>query len=268
MAELTQSHRDALVLRAIDVNGQRFDNTVERDPFEQHRLADDFYMAVGKYFDDLPRRVMSACPYCGEALVRAFDPWGFDGLWWGLDAICEWDEPEPCEHFRCLLGATRIDEATLPQEMLMEVHPGPEAPFAVPRLLGLPNMIAVVGELPMERQGPAFPIAYFSDQQIPAIQLHQEWRRNVHWFENDGEWQWTYANDPWDFELEPYVDSGRMRWVDLSEEPPPRVRRGTDNDPFPFLNLPGERGKACISGGARSFLPDPDGSVPWPFDDD
>ncbi|RLB56733.1 MAG: hypothetical protein DRI90_18475 [Deltaproteobacteria bacterium] len=268
--ELTQKERDALVRRAFERNGQRFPgpNAPALDPHEFHRLSDDFYLAVGDYFDRLPRRVMSACPYCGEALVRSFDPWGFDGLWWGLDAICTWDEPSPCDHFRVLLGATRLNEDELPTDMLMEVQPGPEPPFVVPRLLGLPNMIAVVGELKMLRGGPAYPIVYYSDTEIEPIQLHQEWRRNMLWFPKDGESQWTYANDPWDFELEPYVQADQLRWVLLDAgEDPPLVRKASDGETCPFIGLPGEREKQCLSGGARSFLPMPDGSVPWPFDD-
>jgi hypothetical protein len=268
--DLTRDERDELLRRAFRMNGRRFPGPEAPpvDPDVFHRSSDDFFLAVGTYFDRLPRLVMSACPFCGEALVRSFDPWGVDGLWWGIDAICEWDEPAPCEHFRVLLGATRIDESQLVDTMLMEAQPGPEPPFVVPRLLELPNMIAVVGELPMERCGPAYPIAYYSDQEIASLELHQEWRRNMHWYEEGGKWLWTYANDPWDFELEPYVKADKLRWVLLGAgEDPPRVRKSSDGEVFPFLGLPGEREKQCISGGTRSFLPLPDGSFPWPFED-
>jgi hypothetical protein len=120
----------------------------------------------------------------------------------------------------------------------------------------------------MVRCGPAYPIAYYSDQEVAPVELHQEWRRNMLWYQEGGKWLWTYANDPWDFELEPHLASGRLRWVLLGAgEDPPRVRRASESDRCPYVDLPGERGKQVISGGARSFLPLPDGSVPWPFED-
>jgi len=267
---LTGEERDQLVRRAVEMTGRRYPDPAGPPLGEDEGYAYDeaFYLAVGTYFDDLPRLPMSACPFCGEPLVRSFDPWGVDGLWWGLDPICEWDEPTPCDHFRVLLGALRIDVGRLPADMLMESQPGPEVPFVVPRLVELPNMIAVVSELAMERGGPAYPIAYYSDQDIEPIKLHQEWRRNVHWFEENGESQWTYANDPWDFDLDPYVQADQLRWVLLDAgEDPPVVRKASDGETCPFIGLPGERQKQNISGGARSFLPLPDGSFPWPFED-
>ncbi len=267
---MTPEERDNLVQRAFALNGRRFPppGSPPITDHDYHVLSDGFYLAVGTYFDDLPRVPMSACPYCGKALVRSFDPWGVDGLWWGIDPICEWDEPTPCDHFRVLLGALQIDEATLPTDMLMESQPGPEVPFVVPRLLEHPNMIAVVGEITMERGGPAYAIAYYSDQFIEPISLHQEWRRNVHWYQEDGESMWTYANSPWDFELEPHVKSDQLRWVLLDTgEDPPLLRKSSDGETCPFIGLAGERQKQVISAGERSFLPLPDGSFPWPFDD-
>ncbi len=268
---LTEKERDTLLRQAIESHKKRFPKKgtprASRDDF--HQISEQFYVAVGEYFDRLPRVVMSACPYCGESVERAFDPWGIDGLWWGINTICSYDEPGACEHFQVLLGALRLGEdAVIPADMLLSSQPGPEVPFVVPRLLELPHMIAVVGELAMKNGGRAYPLAYYSDSTIEPVDLHQPWCRTEHWFPTAEGEGWTVATDPWDFDLEPYVQSEQLRWVLLdADESPPRVHRASADGPCPFVGLPGERAKQCISGGSRTVLPLPAGEPAWPFDD-
>jgi len=267
---LSTSERDELVRRISGHHRRRFPGPGAQRPNDDqyYQEREHFYLSVGEYFDRLPRVILSGCPYCGAALVRAFDPWGVDGLWWGVDAICKFDEPAPCEHFRVLLGAVRVDEATLYPDMIMESLPGPEVPFVVPHLLELAGMVAVLSALPLVRSGPAYPIAYFSDHAIEPVELHPNWCRTVLWFEQDGQPAWTAANDQWDFELEPYVQSEKLRWVMLdANEDPPRVRRSGDGESCPFVGLPGERLPQRISGGKRTFGELPDGTPPDPFGD-
>lgn len=267
---LTAEERHALVGRVLDHKRQRFAKPgqprVSQD--DHYRHTDAYLAGVGEYFDRLPRKVLSACPFCGASLKRAFDPWGVDGPWWGVTAICQYDEPTPCEHFRVLLGALRLDDSPLPSAMFMKVQPGPEVPFVVPRLLGLPNMIAVVAGLPLPSVGAAYPIAYFSDVGIDPGALHQPWCRNVHWFERDGKEAWNYCNDPWDFDLEPHVESGQLCWMLQGEDDEePQLLSSADGLVCPFVGLTGEQRPQVITDGARSFMSPPDGTPPNPFDE-
>jgi hypothetical protein len=268
---LTREERDELVARLRDIDAQLFppEGKPEPDDRTEARLRDDYLLRVAEYFDGLPRVVMSACPYCGAELRRSFDPWGVDGLWWGVYPIYAYEEPPACEHFRVLLGALALNSDVVP-EVLMEVQPGPEVPFVVPRLLDIEGMVAVVGRLPLETGAVAYPIAYFSRDPVPPIALHQPWRRTMLWFKDErGQGGWTSKNDVWDFELQPHVDSGKLRWVDLAAaDGPPEVQRGRPGRPCPFVGLPGERFPQRIDEGEREFLDAPSGGPIDPFGED
>jgi hypothetical protein len=267
---LTAAQRDTLVARMLELDGRLYpaEGSRKLTARARHLATEELLLAVGEYFDRLPRMVLSACPFCGAPLVRAFDPWGVDGPWWGTEEMCDYEEPEPCAHFRVLLGALCIDEQAVPAQMLVESMPGPEVPFVVPRLLGLPNMIAMVGEIAV-RDGRAYPIAYFSDAPpVEPTELHQPWCRTALWFASGGGDGWTVANDLWDFELDPYVQAETLRWVILGpDETKPIVRRTTVDGPCPFVGLPGKHLRQVIEEGARDYIDLPDGEVPDPFGD-
>jgi hypothetical protein len=152
---------------------------------------------------------------------------------------------------------------------MMDGMPGPEVPFVVPRLMDLPGMLAVVGKLDMERSGPAYPVAYFSTEDIHPASLHQEWRRTDMWYERGGREVWSVKNDVWDFDLQPWADDDRLRWVmlDLGDDPPP-VHKASDGKACPFVNLPGERMRQIIFDGGRDLVEPPDGSILNPFEED
>jgi hypothetical protein len=267
---LTRAERDELIRRAIEADEQRFpEDQPGPTGRAKHLLDEAFYSAVADYFDGLPRVVMSACPYCGEPLVRSFDPWGFDGVWWGDTAIYKAAEPPACDHFRVLQGAVRIPDTAVPARVVMDSQPGPDVPFVIPRLLELANMIAVVGELAMEVGGPAYPIAYFSDQSFEPRDLHQEWRRTMLWFQRDGRDLWTASNDAWDFDLQPWIDRGKLRWVLLGPGVErPALHPSGEGDACPFVALPGQREPQAVFAGGREYLDLPDGEAVNPFEED
>jgi hypothetical protein len=198
--------------------------------------------------------------------MRSFDPFGLDGPWWHKDLLAEINEPGPPSTFKVLLGAVRLG-ARQPTEVVQEVIPGPEVPFVVPRLLGLQGMVAVIRELKLETGDVAYPIAYFSDQDIPPAKLHQPWLRQDLWFKTeDGDASWLIANDKWDFDLKPWLEQKRLRWViELDGE---FVIRDVDSGKVcPYLDLPGERRPQVLNTGEREFA-DPPTGVPFnPFEE-
>ena len=159
--ELVRRHRAARAAynRAMDEHAAQLDLPIEIgiDSSSSVFVGTDAYRralegraemaaADATYFRDLPRMPVSCCPHCKKPLYRAFDPFGLEGLWWRSDA--QPDEPPPCPHFCVLLGA--VDLRTSPSRPDFDVHPGPGAPFVVPRLLQKEGMVAVVSEIKLD----------------------------------------------------------------------------------------------------------------------
>src|SRR5438067_4305000 len=112
-----------------------------------------------RYFERLPKPVMSCCPFDQKPLRRSFDPFGLDGPWWEPDAITQ--EPPSCPHFCVLQGAVNF-AGKPPLAGKHQIRPGPQVPFVIPRLLEYEGMIAVISQLRMENGYIAYPVAYFA----------------------------------------------------------------------------------------------------------
>ncbi|HEV2331448.1 MAG TPA: hypothetical protein VGY56_21910 [Verrucomicrobiae bacterium] len=268
MSVLTASERTALLTKAWELDAKLYpkDGTKRPEGREASLLRESYYLALGEYADRLPREVISVCPHTGKPLKMSFDRWGVDGPWWHLDSEVEIEEPAPPPTFKVLQGALAFHGRT-PLEARAAVIPGPEVPFVIPRLLVLPGMVAVISRLQLDTGDTAYPITYFSAEEIPHAKLHQFWLRQDYWFETDnGESSWLIANDVWDFNLEPWLSSGKLRWTEgngaamhLVEVRDPKL--------CPFLNLPGDRQPQSLGFGKRKLLDLPDGTTVSPFED-
>lgn len=272
MAEgLSADERNAVVARMRELDALRYPALDGPQPSgrELDELSEEYYVRVGEYFDGLPRMVMSGCPYCGNALVRVFDPHGVNGLFWLTEKVFAYDEPKPCEHFRVLLGAWKKGEQDF-GDVEQECQPGPEVPFVIPALLAHPGMIAVAGKVDMTSGDTAYPIAYFSNEPVEPGALHQPWLRTALWFTNDdGEQSWTFMTDPWEFELAPLVESRQLRWVFLEDdEDPPLVHQDGSERACPFVGLPGERLPQVLNGTEHLYMDLPTGDPANPFEED
>ena len=248
---LTKDERDALLAKIHELEERMDESGI--DEREYGRRKESFYEALGEYFDRLPRVVMSVCPFTGDPLKRSFDPYGLDGPWWHKDLLADIEEPRAPETFKVLLGALALGDRE-PEEATEEVIPGPEVPFVIPSLIGLPGMVAVVSRLEMTSGDVAYPIAYFSPEDIPQEDLHQPWLRQEFWYvDEEGEEGWTICNDVWDFELEPYLESGKLRWIQPGDEDFRLMDRESGVD-CPYVGLEGERLPQSLEDGEREFL--------------
>jgi len=268
LADLTKAERNALLQRAWELDSRLYpeDRSTAPRGRDAASLREMKYQALGEYADRLPRIVMSACPFTGEALKRSFDRWGLDGPWWYQDREFTIEEPRPPPSFKILLGALQLGGRT-PVESRDPLIPGPEVPFVVPRLLGLPGMVAVVSSLQLDTGDTAYPIAYFSEESIAPADLHQPWLHQEFWFTTpEGKSGWLVANDVWDFDLAPYLQSGKLRWIAPGDSN--GVVVDEENwDRCPYVDLPGDRFPQSIAGGVRDLLPLPDGVLINPFDE-
>lgn len=208
------------------------------------------------YWDGLPRMPLSACPFCAEILRRAFDPWGIDGYFWQEDMHLEGVDPPACPHFAVLVGAVNLNGLP-PQGGPDTAYLGPEVPFVIPRVLSLPGMIAVVSTVPLENGYTTFPIAYFTDVTPDPFDLTHPWTRTTLGGRRNGEPFWTIKNDPWDFELDAWVQSGKLRWIAPGD---PAFRVMSAPSPCPYIGLSGLRKPIVIEeGNTMRALTPPDG---------
>ena len=265
--ELTSERRTILLNRFGRLEKMLYpddDNLAPRGA-RRARMKDTYFRVLDDYFEHLPRVLMSVCPFTSQPLMRSFDPFGLDGPWWHKDMMGKINEPGPPPTFKVLLGGLRLDKR-VPQEAKVEVIPGPETPFVVPRLLRLPGMIAVISELKVQTGDVAYPVAYFSMEEIPPARLHQPWLRQDQWLKTEeGDASWLIATDPWDFDLKPWVDQKKVWWVGERKGNP--VALSADSGvACPYLNLPGERKPQIIIDGERDFDDLPSGVPVEPFE--
>jgi hypothetical protein len=263
---LTRVERDALLAQAQALDALIYPAPGRPRPTlsAARRLRDSYYQILGEYADRLPRVIMGACPFTGAPLKRTFDPFGLDGPWWQEDREVELDEPSAPGTFRVLLGALALHNRT-PSEVTASVLPGPEVPFVVPRLLGLPGMVAVVSRLELETGDIAYPISYYSTEEIPERKLHQFWLQQALWFELDGASAWLIANDPWDFDLQPWISANKLRWIQPGDESG-RVVGPESGLPCPYVGLSGARAPQQLVAGEREIGDLPDGTPINPYE--
>jgi hypothetical protein len=233
----------------IDASSSAF---VDSEAYRRARAAvADMAAVEAEYLRRLPRPALSCCPVCAQPLRRSFDPFGLDGLWWRSDAHP--DEPRPCPHFCLLLGAVDLGAAKPAPDF--DVHPGPGAPFVVPRILAMPDMVAVVSEIALADGAKAYPIAYFAPRRPPIQSLTASWPRTNFVYQTQLAVQaWRRADEPptgsppdtRDFDLAPWIARGQIRWCPPGSDPSRLATTGA----CPFVDLPGVRQPQLIPAAA------------------
>jgi hypothetical protein len=214
------------------------------------------------YLDELPRITMSCCPFDGKPLVRTFDPFGLDGLWWQPDARPL--ELPACTHFCVLRGAVHYQG--LPARAGdFEVDTGPEVPYVIPRLLEQEGMVGVVSKVRMHTEYLVYLVTYFAKRRPPVAELTADWPRRIFTYKDAfGESGSVIPNDLWSFDLLPWLRDGRLLWcrpgTDNSE-----IATGTPGE-FPYLNIEGRRTRLSVQ---KSLIYErglPDGMLILPLD--
>lgn len=263
---LTREERDQLIAEMVKIDAELYPTDGSDGPGvrESILLREKFYQVKGEYADRLPRMVLSRCPFTGEPLKRAFDPFGLDGPWWHYLNDVKFDEPRAPEAFQVLLGAVNFN-GRQPAEVIEEVRPGPDVPFVVTRLMGLPQIKAVIAKIDLATGDTAYPVAYFSTAEIEPILLHQTWCRKDYWFPTDtGDAGWSIANDVFDFDLAPHLAAGRVLWTDLTD--PQGLVLGPNDGECPFMDLEGDRQMQQVVAGETDLIGLPTGEPINPFD--
>ena len=183
---------------------------------ELRQLADSCNALLERYLGGLPRVPVGRCPHCQGVTRRTIDVFGLDGPWWshfGPDLL-----PEACSHYIATLGALDLRSQT-PVEAAarkLVIHPGPQVPYVVPRLLDRDGTACVLHALAIGGgRYLAYLMSYYADPPAPLAEAHQSWPRDTWaWVDEAGNTWSDTRNDVWSFTL--------RRWLDRTQPAPMR----------------------------------------------
>ena len=227
---------------------------------EKRKLLRKLDRLTAEYAENVPHVPVSRCPICGEPLELAIDTVGLDGPWWWVDCPEDFAPPRGCEHFQVFLGALDLHGREPHEVDVWGVMPGPGAPFVIARMLSMDGMKAAVGTVPIGANDTGYLVTYFSSEPVAPTDLHQEWRRKT-WVLYDAAGQAVgreLKNDPWDFELGPWLEQGKLLWIEAGDGSM-KLREGR---PCPYENLPGTRQNQILAEGKVTLTASPEGSDP------
>ncbi|MBZ0165330.1 MAG: hypothetical protein K8I00_00885, partial [Candidatus Omnitrophica bacterium] len=168
------------------------------------------------YWHWLPEVLLSRCPICNGDFRVKFDPIDFHGFWWRVGIQRNEQEPNCCPHF-CLLTGAVDRKGKEHKDGLFPIETGPEKPFVIPRVLGNPEMTAVWTSFDMLCGYTAHPIVYFSGQPTSATPSKRAWGKNTRLTLEEAKKSWDISVDEYDFELEPWIEQGKLIKGHLSE---------------------------------------------------
>lgn len=258
--------RDLLLKRVQEIRVKISDGMKEKPRMSypvRTQLSNQVNELLSQYFEQLPHYVFGRCPICNVPLENVFDPWGLDGFWWQERSSGRCPKPSACEHFRVLTGALNLNEKP-PHGGEKESYPGPEVPYIIPKVLELPTMIAVISSIPMKNGYMAYPTSYFSLEKPLTLELANPWTKTSCGYTHpDGRPVFAIMTDPWDFELKPWIEGGRIQWIEAND--PKNILKSAPSNQCPYVNLKGLRLQQIIQKDKRITKPPPNNEEMDPF---
>lgn len=256
-----RNKRNRIVERLRETQLELRPPRLQQYEIEQARaLRDQFNLLLAEYVENVPFVPVARCPLCQHELELVIDTVGLDSPWWWDQCPLEFPRPRACEHFQVFLGALELHGREPTEVDVWSVLPGPAVPFVIDRMLSMEGMCAVISTLRIGLGDTAYVIPYFSSMSVSRNDLHQEWRRQT-WvvYDKDGNAvARDLVNDPWDFDLGPWLDEGKLQWIEPDDESF-TLRLGR---PCPYENLRGTRRRQIIESGQLDLGAPPDGTEP------
>lgn len=182
----------------------------------------------------VPVLPLSRCPFTGRVVYHSIDPYGIDGLWWSYDSPVRPVESLPSRYL-AFSGSMKL---VLPFEHSPFLcKPGPGSPFVLPRILHNERVKAVISTLLIGNHR-GFPVFYFADPVQNGMGVTNDWGMSF-WqhHDPDGTLQWmsvTENEGEYDFNLEPWVTSGKLLWIAPGDRTM-TIRTGLKDCPFTGL---------------------------------
>jgi hypothetical protein len=206
-------------------------------PTEQGDLLHTLAAMQEEYEAHVPVLPLSRCPFTGRVVYHSIDPYGIDGLWWSYESPVRPVESLPSRYL-AFSGAMKI---VLPVEYSPFVcKPGPGSPFVLPRILKNERVRAVISTLTVGRHR-GFPVFYFADPVQGGTGVTNDWGMSF-WQQYDPDntpgWVAVTENEAeYDFDLEPWVLSGKILWIAPGDR---TLTLRTGLADCPFTSLGGE----------------------------
>lgn len=260
----TQAERSEILAQAREISiSLTGANAKEKSIEDLARLDEMEETLLEEYAENLPYFSISRCPFCNEVLEIAFDPYGLDGPWWWATCPVMLPAHQACEHFRVFLGAMDL-AGRQPVEATEGVILGPGAPFVIDRLLEIESMKAVISQKTTTAGYIAYFISYFSEAPVDQMELHQEWRKESYpIYDEDGTIVGAESKfDPWNFELRPWIEQGKLLWITPEDE---NLELHIDT-PTPYEGLKATHKRQIVSSGSVELWAPPEGQESSKFE--
>jgi hypothetical protein len=199
-----------------------------------------------RYKDLLPEIPVARCPSTGAVIRWPIDTVDLTGWFWDYDAPLRRVVPVP-PTWRAMTGAVRLAEPVETAPFLCS--PGPGVPFVVTRIIESPDIQAVISQVSIGRHI-GWPITYFGPSPH-GVSLVDLWgTRSYPTFDDEGTWTGLAQAIPkvedYDFDLEPWLRSGQLLWIEPDDES--ATLRDTVEG-CPYLGLDGIRRLQYIQDG-------------------
>jgi hypothetical protein len=225
---------------------------VEEGRTQEGFALDDQVDAINaRYRELLPDVTVARSPSSDEVVRWPIDTMGLHAWFWNyLTPVRRTVEPLPSDWI-AMTGAMRLVDPV--EHPPFAVVPGPDTPFVVPRILDAEGVRAVIAEVPVGAHT-GWTITYFG-QPPEDVTLVNVWGTNTYPVFEDGEWigwDWdTPTISEYDFELAPWLRSGKLLWLEQGDESA-TLREGADG--CPFVGISGQRLITVISNGVIQHL--------------
>jgi hypothetical protein len=216
-----------------------------------------------------PDVLISRCPYCETLIWMRVGIFSLmDEFWYRTesDGREEVSKDSRCPHLFCVDGALNLNgyqpiEAERPITVVTNdtIWMAAEIPFVKPRVLNLPTMVAVIHSFPVAEKYTAYPIVYFTEQQPSQYEFCIAWAR-TEYVDHTGETgpgggqvvMIGKRSDAQDYELEKWVEQGKLFWLDPEDEEHPLMRGSVTA--FLYGNISGRKHPYTIKNGRARNL--------------
>ncbi len=227
----------------------------DRDAAAEATAADEMAACVGEYEAATPIVSVSRCPFSGEVFETSLDIFGLDGMWWAYDHDYR-PYVAPIPTYFAWTGSMQLDGPipNLPLKSML----GPQAPFVLPRILEHPAVRAVISSI-LVGEHVGFPVVYFAQPTPHDLERVDDWGHSFHYFSRpDGSPTSAHSTEydvDKDFEIEPWIRSGKLSWIAAGDID---LQLRTTGPDCPFVTVGGERHRQYIQNGKTWMAHDRD----------